>query len=134
VPIALDLLHLVNCHRIPHRTVFPGTAPNLLLEADDGKRGGWSHREFARALSEAVSAKPVVLPSPGIFLRLAVRADQWWRGENAKVTPDRAAYFSHSNWVVEPKRAPPPELWRAQIDISQGLGDTAKWYTDQCWL
>jgi len=56
------------------------------------------------------------------------------RGEKAKLTVDRAAYFSHRNWVVEPKRAAPPDLWRPQIDTAEGLRQTADWYRLQGWL
>jgi nucleoside-diphosphate-sugar epimerase len=113
----------------------PYPAPsNLLIEPDDGKPGGWTHREFARALAAAVGTKAAVISSPGILLRAAARLDHLLRGEKAKLTADRAAYFSHRNWVVEPKRAAPPELWRAQIPTQQGLADTAQWYREQGWL
>jgi nucleoside-diphosphate-sugar epimerase len=111
------------------------TAPaNILIEPDDGKPAGWTHREFARALADAVGTRAAVISSPGILLRLAARADQLLRGEKAKLTTDRAAYFSHRNWVVEPKRAAPPELWRPQIPTGQGLRQTADWYREQGWL
>jgi nucleoside-diphosphate-sugar epimerase len=107
---------------------------NILVEEDDGKPGGWTHREFARALAAAVGTKPAILSSPGILLRAAAHIDQWWRGEKAKLTTDRAAYFSHRNWVVEPKRACPPQIWQPEIDTSKGLADTASWYREQGWL
>ena len=111
------------------------TAPaNCLIEPDDGKPGGWTHREFARALAAAVGTRAAIISSPGILLRLAARADQLLRGEKAKLTTDRAAYFSHRNWVIEPKRAAPRELWRPQIPTAQGLADTADWYRAQGWL
>ena len=112
----------------------PSVPSNILIEADDGKPGGWTHREFARALAAAVGTRPAIISSPGLLLRLAARADQWWRGEKAKLTTDRAAYFSHRNWVVEPKRAAPPHLWHPRIDTLQGLADTADWYRGQGWL
>lgn len=112
----------------------PAAPANILIEADDGKPGGWTHREFARALAAAVGTKAAVISSPGILLRLAARADQFLRGEKAKLTTDRAAYFSHRNWLVEPKRACPPRLWRPQIDTVVGLADTAAWYREQGWL
>jgi nucleoside-diphosphate-sugar epimerase len=112
----------------------PAVPSNILIEADDGKPGGWTHREFARALAGAVGTRPAILSSPGILLRAAARIDQLWRGEKAKLTADRAAYFSHRNWVVEPKRACPPQLWQPRIDTLQGLADTAVWYREQGWL
>jgi nucleoside-diphosphate-sugar epimerase len=107
---------------------------NLLVEADDGKPNGWTHREFARALGKAVGTKPAIVSSPGILLRLAARADQLLRGPRAKLTVDRAAYFSHRNWVIEPKRGCPPGLWQPRIATDQGLRETADWYRAQGWL
>ena len=113
-----------------------GTAApaGVLIEPDDGKAGGWTHREFARGLAAAVGTKAAVISSPGILLRFAARADQFVRGEKAKLTADRAAYFSHRNWVVEPKRAPPAKLWRPEIETLSGLAETASWYREQGWL
>jgi serine/threonine protein kinase len=106
----------------------------ILVEADDGKPHGWTHREFARALGSAVGTRPAIISSPGALLRLAARADQLFRGPKAKLTIDRAAYFSHHNWVVEPKRACPPGLWKPEIDTLNGLRETADWYRAQGWL
>jgi len=112
----------------------PSVPSNILVEADDGRPGGWSHRDFARALAAAVGTKPAIVSSPGILLRAAAHLDQWWRGEKAKLTTDRAAYFSHRNWVVEPKRACPKQIWQPTIDTMQGLADTAAWYRSHGWL
>jgi hypothetical protein len=76
----------------------------------------------------------VIVSSPGVLLRLAARADQILRRDRAKLTVDRAAYFSHRNWVVEPKRAAPADLWQPRIETVHGLADTARWYREQGWL
>jgi hypothetical protein len=110
------------------------TPANILIEPDDGKPGGWTHREFARALAAAVGTKAAVISSPGILLRLAARADQMLRREKAKLTVDRAAYFSHRNWVVDPKLGAPPELWHPNVPTAEGLKETAAWYRDKGWL
>jgi nucleoside-diphosphate-sugar epimerase len=130
----VSVIHVDDLARLLLALADPAAPSNLLVEADDGRPGGWSHREFARALADAVGTRAAIVSSPGILLRLAARADQLLRGENAKLTADRAAYFSHRNWVVEPKRACPPELWRPQVPTEQGLRQTAEWYTAQRWL
>jgi nucleoside-diphosphate-sugar epimerase len=106
----------------------------VLIEPDDGKPDGWTHRQFARALGHAVGTKPAIVSSPGVLLRLAARADQMLRRDKAKLTVDRAAYFSHRNWVVEPKRACPPGVWKPTIDTMRGLKETADWYRAEGWL
>jgi nucleoside-diphosphate-sugar epimerase len=130
----VSVIHADDLARLLLVLAGPKAPSNILIEADDGKPGGWSHREFARALAAAVGTKPAILSSPGILLRIAARVDHLLRGENAKLTADRAAYFSHRNWVIEPKRASPPELWAPQIDTMQGLKETADWYRAQGWL
>lgn len=130
----VSVIHADDLARLLVALAAPGAPSSCMIEPDDGRPGGWTHREFAHALAEAVGTKAAVIPSPGILLRLAARADQLLRGEKAKLTTDRAAYFSHRNWVVEPKRAAPAELWRPEIDTMQGLKDTAAWYRDRGWL
>ena len=130
----VSVIHVHDLARLLLALADLAAPANCLIEPDDGRPGGWTHREFAKALAAAVGAKAAVLSSPGILLRLAARADQLLRGEKAKLTADRAAYFSHHDWVVEPKRAPSAELWRPQVDTMQGLAGTAAWYRDHGWL
>ena len=130
----VSVVHVDDLARLLLALAAPDAPSTILIEPDDGKPGGWTHREFARALGAAVGTKPAIVSSPGILLRLAARADQLFRREKAKLTVDRAAYFSHRNWVVEPKRAAPPNLWRPAIETLQGLADTAAWYRAQGWL
>ena len=130
----VSVIHVHDLARLLLALADPAAPASCLIEPDDGRPGGWTHREFAKALAAAVGTKAAVLSSPGILLRLAARADQLLRGEKAKLTADRAAYFSHHDWVVEPKRAPSAELWRPQVDTMQGLAGTAAWYRDHGWL
>jgi nucleoside-diphosphate-sugar epimerase len=130
----LSLIHAADLGRLLVALANPAAPEITLIEPDDGKPGGWSHREFAKALGRGVGVRPAIFSAPGLFLRLAARADQWIRGPHARLTVDRAAYFSHRNWVVEPKRAAPRDLWRPQIPTEQGLSDTAAWYREQGWL
>ena len=130
----LSVIHVDDLARLVLELCAPSAPSGVLIEADDGKPDGWTHREFARAVGRAVGTRPSIMSSPGVLLRLAARADQLLRGPKAKLTIDRAAYFSHRNWVVEPKRAAPADLWRPQIATEQGLADTAEWYRQQGWL
>lgn len=130
----ISVIHVDDLARLLLALTSADAPSRCLIEPDDGKPGGWSHREFAQALAAAVGTKAAVISSPGILLRLAARADQLLRGERAKLTVDRAAYFSHRNWVVEPKRAAPQDLWRPEIPTEQGLKETAEWYRREGWL
>ena len=130
----VSVIHARDLARLLLALAGPAAPSNILIEADDGKPGGWSHREFARALAAAVGTRPAIVSSPGVLLRLAARVDHLVRGEKAKLTADRAAYFSHRNWVIEPKRACPPDLWQPQVATIEGLAQTAAWYREQGWL
>jgi nucleoside-diphosphate-sugar epimerase len=130
----VSIIHADDLARLLLALAGPKVPSNILIEADDGKPSGWTHREFARALGVAVGTRPAIVSSPGILLRLAARADQLFRREKAKLTVDRAAYFSHRNWVIEPKRACPPEIWQPKVETHQGLKETADWYKQAGWL
>ena len=130
----LSLIHVRDLARLLIALSGPAAPSSILIEADDGKPRGWTHRQFARELGRAVGTKPAIISAPGLFLKLAARADQLFRGPKAKLTVDRAAYFSHRNWVVDPRLGPPPELWLPQIPAEQGRKETADWYRAKGWL
>jgi len=130
----VSLIHADDLARLLLAFAEPTAPSSILVEADDGRPGGWTHGQFARALGRAVGTSPAVVSTPGVFLRLAARADQLFRGPKAKLTMDRAAYFSHRNWVVDPKLGVPADLWQAKIPAEQGLRETADWYRSKGWL
>ena len=130
----VSVIHIGDLARLLLALAEASAPSNILIEADDGKPKGWTHREFAKALGTAVGKNPAIVSAPGALLRLAARADTLVRGPKAKLTVDRAAYFSHRNWVVEPKRGAPPDLWQPQISTQAGLAETAVWYRAQGWL
>jgi nucleoside-diphosphate-sugar epimerase len=100
----------------------------MIYEADDGRAGGWTHQEFARAIGTAVGRKVLALSLPKPVMLAAARIDRLTRGAKAKLTPDRVGYFCHPDWTIDPARAPDPALWRARIATPDGLAATAAWY------
>ena len=123
-------LSLIHADDLARLLIALATAkkPPPLTEPDDGKPGGWSHRELAAALGEAVGRKGVAVSMPRAALRLGAVLDRMIRRDRAKLTPDRAAYFCHPDWVASPGLAPPPEIWAPAIDTRQGLRATREWY------
>lgn len=99
-----------------------------MFEADDEAPMGWSHVDFARALGRAVNKRVLPISTPRALLMLSARIARAVQGGKAKLTPDRAAYFSHPDWVVRADRRPPPALWRPAIATEPGLAATAEWY------
>ena len=130
----LSLIHVADLARLLLALADPGALTGLTIEPDDGHPGGWTHKSFAAALGQAVGTKPLVLSAPSSVLHLAARADRLLRGAKAKLTPDRAAYFSHRDWLVDPAKAAPSGLWSAQVPTPQGLVETADWYRAERWL
>jgi uncharacterized protein YbjT (DUF2867 family) len=130
----LSLLHADDLARLLLALCAPEAPTGLTIEPDDGRPGGWTHREFGSALGAAVGRRVTKISMPRPLLAIAARIDRLLRGGNAKLTPDRAAYFSHPDWVANPNRVAPPDLWKPQIHTSQGLADTARWYRAEGWL
>ena len=130
----LSLIHVADLARLLLALAAPDAPASLVVEPDDGRAGAWTHRQFGQALARAVGKRALIVNAPGLLLRLAAQLDTRIRGERAKLTPDRAAYFSHDDWAIDPTRGVPPELWRPRIATEQGLGETARWYREQGWL
>ena len=107
---------------------------HLSFEPDDGKPGGWGHYELARAIGWAVGKRPWVLGLSRGMMARAAKIDMALRKSKAKLTLDRASYFSHPDWVVSADAAAPPALWRPEVETREGLSATAKWYRDAGWL
>lgn len=103
-------------------------SPPPLVEPDDGRSGGWTHRQMAAALGEAVGRKVVAVSMPQAAVRAGAFLDGLVRRDKAKLTADRAAYFCHPDWVANPSLKPPESLWQPRIDSAQGLRATAEWY------
>ncbi len=129
----LSLIHVDDLARLLLALSAPDTA-NITVEPDDGRPGGWSHREFGDALARAVGSPARTVAIPRLLMSVGARLDRLVRGRQAKLTPDRVAYFCHHDWVASPLKSAPPELWSARIDTEQGLAGTARWYRAQRWL
>ena len=130
----VSLIHADDLVRLLVALARPGAPVGLTIEPDDGRAGGWTHKAFAEALGTAVGRRGVSVSIPSPLLRLGAQADRLLRGDKAKLTADRAAYFCHPDWVVDPAYAAPPDLWQPRISTPDGLAATAQWYRAQGWL
>jgi uncharacterized protein YbjT (DUF2867 family) len=111
----------------------PETAGQI-FEADDGRVGGWSQADYARAIGQAMGVAILPIHLPGPVVRLGARIDRMLRGDKAKLTLDRAAYFCHPDWVINPAKRPPTALWTPQVETHAGLAATAAAYRKCSWL
>ncbi|MFC0202746.1 NAD-dependent epimerase/dehydratase family protein [Novosphingobium soli] len=111
-----------------------GSVSGRVFEPDDGKPQGWDHYETALAIGWALGKRPRVIGLSQPMLARAARLDNFLRGPRAKMTLDRAAYFSHPDWVVSPEAAVPATLWQPRVETREGLRATAQWYRENKWL
>ncbi len=106
-----------------------------IYEPDDGTPTGWSYRSFARAIGRAVDRTHVsAIPIPPAVLKTAGQLDKLVRRGSAKLTPDRARYIAHPDWVASTGACPPPELWTPSLDTAEALAATVRWYRSEGWL
>jgi nucleoside-diphosphate-sugar epimerase len=130
----ISLIHADDLSRLLLALAADNAPTQLLVEPDDGREGGWTHREFADALAAAQDRRALALSVPATLVRFGARIDRLIRRGKAKLTPDRAAYFCHPDWTVDPAKRPPVGLWQPQVATVQGLADTATWYERKGWL
>lgn len=106
-----------------------------VYEPDDGRATGWSHRSFARAVGRAVGRhRLATVAAPALLLKAGGRLDKLVRRSRAKLTPDRARYIAHPDWVAAEGACPPTDLWRPGRDTDDALAETVRWYRREGWL
>ncbi len=113
------LLLALTGHNAPH---------GHILEVDDGKKNGWTHIDFAKAIAAAMSRRALVLSTPRPILKMGSVFDRLLRGDKAKLTADRVNYFCHPDWRIDPAKRPDAGLWVPKIETTVGLAETAKAY------
>lgn len=134
---ATSIIHADDLARLLVTLATANAAPTRkkIYEPDDGREGGWSHKELAQAIGQAMGKRSVVAPHlPRTVLDLAAAADRLARGDRAKLTADRVSYMSHPNWVARFDRKVPPGIWQPQIAGGDGLKATAEWYRREGWV
>jgi nucleoside-diphosphate-sugar epimerase len=108
-----------------------GNNAGWTFDCDDGREGGWSHKEFGQAIGTAVGKRVATIALPRPLMMAGAHLDRLVRGKGAKLTPDRVAYFCHEDWVIDATRRPPADLWIPQVETPAGLAATAAWYREQ---
>ena len=112
----------------------PALVRRQIFEPDDGREGGWSHKELAKAIGAAVGRRVFAPHLPRAVLETAARTDRLIRRDKARLTADRVGYMTHPNWVARSSRKVPEAVWSPRISGKAGLASTAAWYRKQGWL
>ena len=134
---ATSIIHVEDLARllVALTTAKPGDARHRLFEPDDGREGGWSHKELAHSIGLAVGRTSVFAPNlPASVLRAGAAIDGLVRRKKAKLTADRVGYMIHPNWVARFDRRVPVHVWQPEIEGLDGLARTAQWYREAGWL
>src|SRR3546814_9452215 len=122
-----SMIHVEDLARLLVALVPGGeSVTGMAFEPDDGKPGGWEHYEMARAIGWAMDKRPRVLGLSRAALERAAKLDRFLRGTKAKMTPDRAAYFSHPDWVVDGESGIPSSIWRPRIETRRSEEHTSE--------
>ncbi|MDG5749928.1 NAD(P)-dependent oxidoreductase [Qipengyuania sp. XHP0211] len=112
----------------------PALVRRQTFEPDDGREGGWAHKELAREIGRAVGRRVFAPHLPKPLMLAGARADRLLRGDKARLTPDRVGYMAHPNWVARSARRVPNSVWEPHIKGEDGLKQTAEWYRREGWL
>ena len=106
----------------------PALVRRQTFEPDDGREGGWSHAELARAIGRAVGRRVFAPHLPKSLMMAGATIDRLLRGDKARLTPDRVGYMAHPNWVARSGKRVPAAVWEPRISGEEGLASTAEWY------
>ncbi|MGD9812785.1 MAG: NAD-dependent epimerase/dehydratase family protein [Sphingobium sp.] len=122
-----SMIHVRDLASVLTALCQPGgdTYKGVTWEVDDGTPGGLSHRELAGAVGRALGRRVIAVPLPQAVLMGIARIDRMLRGPQAKLTPDRVRYMCHPDWVIDPEKRPPADLWTPIIPTDIGLAEVA---------
>lgn len=112
----------------------PALVRKKTFEPDDGREGGWSHKELAEAIGASLGNRVFPVHLTKLVMALGARIDRMLRGKKAKLTLDRVGYMAHPNWVSRWDRRVPEAVWQPEISGQDGLKQTAEWYRKEGWL
>ena len=133
---ASSIIHVADLARLLLDLVDapPALVRRQTFEPDDGREGGWAHKELAREIGRAVGRRVYAPHLPKSLMLAGARADRLLRGDKARLTRDRVGYMAHPNWVARSARGVPPAVWEPRIAGEDGLARTAEWYRREGWL
>ncbi|MEP7221806.1 MAG: NAD(P)-dependent oxidoreductase [Novosphingobium sp.] len=128
-----SLIHVADLARLL-LALTGGAGAGKCFDPDDGRPGGWGHKELAHAIGAAMGRRIWAPGLPPALLRMGALADKLLRGDKARLTADRVGYLTHPDWVVSATGRVPADLWTPQVPTLEGLRSTAEWYRRNGWL
>ena len=130
----LSLIHVDDLAALLLALAAPDAPNGLVVEPDDGRQGGWTHREFGDALGER-GRQSGRAPSPRrVFCSRSPPASTACSAATGQADPRPRRLFLPSRLGREPGPGHPTRSSGARKSTPAGLGDTAEWYRAQGWL
>ena len=108
-----------------------------IYEIDDGRDGGYSYADMAKAAGHALGCDEWTVAIPRtVFVAIAManQAIQSMGGSAKILTKNKANEIFHPDWVVRDRRFAAATGFAPRFDLGAGFGNTISWYRTQRWL
>lgn len=137
VPAArLSLIHVADLAEALALAVERQIAAEV-YEIDDGRDGGYSYADMARAAGHALGRGERTVSIPRIFIEVIAAANQAIQSIGGPVqilTKNKVNEIFHPDWVVRDRRFAAATGFAPRFDLGTGFGNTISWYRAQKWL
>lgn len=108
-----------------------------IYEVDDGRDGGYSYADMAKAAGHALGRSERTVSIPRILIEVIAAANQVIQsaGGPAKIlTRNKVNEIFHPDWVVRDRRFVTATGFAPRFDLGAGFVNTISWYHAQKWL
>jgi 2-alkyl-3-oxoalkanoate reductase len=132
----LSLIHVTDLAEALALAVEQQIATEI-YEIDDGRDGGYSYADMAKAAGHALGRDEWTVAIPRtVFVAIAManQAIQSMGGSAKILTKNKANEIFHSDWVVRDRRFAAATGFAPRFDLGAGFGNTISWYRTQRWL
>jgi nucleoside-diphosphate-sugar epimerase len=132
-----SLIHVDDLTDAIAHVIDVGNADHLIMELDDGAKGGhsWPSMIDAGECALNVSTKRFIIPPMALTtLGLVNSALRILPGYTPMLTPEKAREVGHPDWVADNNLIKKATSWRPTVPIDSGFRATVDWYRLHSWL
>jgi 2-alkyl-3-oxoalkanoate reductase len=132
----LGLIHVTDLAEALALALACPTAHSV-CEIDDGRKGGHSYEDMARAAATALGRRVVGLPVPRGVMAAAAALNgvrQTLTGRPEILLAGKVREIFHSDWTIHDRRLGNLIGFRPRYTLGEGFADTVSWYRRQGWL
>jgi nucleoside-diphosphate-sugar epimerase len=133
----LSLIEVTDlCRALLALAMHPAGAGGV-FEIDDGTPQGFSQRQFAALIADALGVSPLYVTLPRWLLTAAAGIDTLrarLTGGLPRLSFDRARYFAHPDWTANSAPLRALGIWQPEVAASDGIAGAARWYRERGWI